>query len=197
MKEFTLTEPALIITPYLLARYYEKRLGLNSGLGFMPPLLRMAIGPTLQAFMDDIRFRLLLLGVNSPKVFSKLWNAVNEKESLYYILTENGNLTMNAVSIRATLGGLLFIKLAGFRWHLQVSGFWILAALFVAVGVSYVLLLQTKYFAAVIVLYSLCSLFFNFGPNSSTFVVSHNTPDVPYTPPLIQLQIATEAFPTK
>jgi hypothetical protein len=87
---------------------------------------------------------------------------------------ENGNRAMIAVSIGAILGGILFIKLAGFRWHLQVSGFWILAALFVAVGVSYVLLLKTRYFAAVIVLYSICSLFFNFGPNSSTFVVSRS-----------------------
>lgn len=176
MKELTLSEPALSVTPAHSRKIVRKETWSEFWTGFYSFMISEGnwtdLAGTSLAWMT-LDFAFYFLGVNSPKVLSKIWNAVNEKESLYYILMENGNRAMIAVSIGAILGGLLFIKLAGFRWHLQVSGFWILAALFVAVGVSYVLLLQTRYFAAVIVLYSICSLFFNFGPNSSTFVVSN------------------------
>lgn len=176
MKELTLTEPELTVTRVVSRKTVQKETWSEFWIGFYSFMVREGnwtdLAGTSLAWMT-LDFAFYFLGVNSPKVLSKIWNAINEKESLYYILMENGNRAMIAVSIGALLGGLLYIKLAGFRWHLQVSGFWILAALFVAVGVSYVLLLQTRYFAAVIVLYSICSLFFNFGPNSSTFVVGH------------------------
>ncbi|TID26857.1 major facilitator superfamily domain-containing protein [Venturia nashicola] len=182
MKELTLTEPALTVTPTTFRKTVRKETWSEFWTGFYSFMIREGnwtdLAGTSLAWMT-LDFAFYFLGVNSPKVLSKIWNALSEKEPLDYILMENGNRAMIAVSVGAILGGLLFIKLAGFRWHLQVSGFWILAALFVVVGVSYVVLLQTRYFAAVIVLYSMCSLFFNFGPNSSTFV------------------IAAEVFPTK
>lgn len=177
MKELTLTEPALAVTPTVSRRTVGKETWSEFRTGFYAFMITEGnwtdLAGTSLAWMT-LDFAFYFLGVNSPKVLTKIWNAVDEDESLYYILMENGNRSMIAVSIGAILGGLLFIKLAGFRWHLQVSGFWILAALFVAVGVSYVTLLKTRFFAAVIVLYSICSLFFNFGPNSSTFVVSRS-----------------------
>ncbi|KAE9988762.1 hypothetical protein EG328_007366 [Venturia inaequalis] len=182
MKEFTLTEPALTVTPMTSRKTVRKETWPEFWIGFHSFMIQEGnwtdLAGTSFAWMT-LDFAFYFLGVNSPRVLSQIWNAVNEKGPLYYIFMEDGHRAMIAVSIGAILGGLLFIKLAGFRWHLQVSGFWILAALFVVVGVSYVLLLHTRYFAAVIVLYSICSLFFNFGPNSSTFV------------------IAAEVFPTK
>ncbi|KAE9977494.1 hypothetical protein EG327_007691 [Venturia inaequalis] len=182
MKEFTLTEPALTVTPMTSRKTVRKETWPEFWIGFHSFMIQEGnwtdLAGTSFAWMN-LDFAFYFLGVNSPRVLSQIWNAVNEKGPLYYIFMEDGHRAMIAVSIGAILGGLLFIKLAGFRWHLQVSGFWILAALFVVVGVSYVLLLHTRYFAAVIVLYSICSLFFNFGPNSSTFV------------------IAAEVFPTK
>lgn len=176
MNELTLTEPALTVTTVNSRKLVRKETWSEFWIGFYSFMIVEGnwtdLAGTSLAWMT-LDFAFYFLGVNSPKVLSKIWNAMDEKEPLHYLLMENGNRAMIAVSIGAILGGLIFIKLAGFRWHLQVSGFWILAALFVAVGVSYVLLLQTRYFAAVIVLYSICSLFFNFGPNSSTFVVSH------------------------
>lgn len=178
MKEFTLTEPALTVTPMTSRKTVRKETWSEFWIGFHSFMIQEGnwtdLAGTSFAWMT-LDFAFYFLGVNSPRVLSQIWNAVNEKEPLYYIFMEDGHRAMIAVSIGAILGGLLFIKLAGFRWHLQVSGFWILAALFVVVGVSYVLLLHTRYFAAVIVLYSICSLFFNFGPNSSTFVVSMPT----------------------
>jgi PHS family inorganic phosphate transporter-like MFS transporter len=176
MKELTLTEPALAVTPALSRRTVRKETWYEFWTGFYAFMITDGnwtdlAGTSLSWTVLDFAF--YFLGVNSPKVLSKIWNATDDSQSIYFVLMENGNRALIAVSIGAILGGLLFIKLVGFRWHLQVSGFWILAALFVAVGVSYVLLLRTRYFAAVIVLYSICSLFFNFGPNSSTFVVSH------------------------
>ena len=81
-------------------------------------------------------------------------------------------LTLIAVSAGSIVGGAIFIAMARFRWQLQYYGFWMLAGSFVIVGVCFVVLLQTRYFAAVIVLYALCSLFFDLGPNTSTYVVS-------------------------
>ena len=72
----------------------------------------------------------------------------------------------------AVIGGAIFIVMARYRRNLQLYGFLILAGLFVIVGVVYIKLLGGRYFAAIIVLYCACNLFFDFGPNTSTFVVS-------------------------
>jgi PHS family inorganic phosphate transporter-like MFS transporter len=193
MKDFTLTEPALCVMPAHSRRTVRKETWYEFWTGFYAFMITEGnwtdlAGTSLSWMTLDFAF--YFLGVNSPKVLSKLWNHVND-ESLLYILMENGTRAMIAVSIGAILGGLLFIKMAGFRWHLQVSGFWILAGLFVAVGVSFVLLLKTRYFAAVIVLYSICSLFFNFGPNSSTFVASSHL----FQEPRLNLTRCTRLLP--
>ncbi|KAF2429322.1 MFS general substrate transporter, partial [Tothia fuscella] len=117
-------------------------------------------------------FAFYFLGVNSPKILSRIWNAGVPTDHFYDILLDNSYRALIAVSTGAVIGGALFIHLSHWRWQLQVYSFWILAALFIAVGVCFVVLLGTRYFAAVIVLYSMCNLFFNFGPNTSTFVIS-------------------------
>ncbi|KAF2401616.1 MFS general substrate transporter [Trichodelitschia bisporula] len=133
-------------------------------------------GTSLTWMMLDFAF--YFLSVNNPKILNKLWNTMPSK-SVGDTLMENGYRAMIAVSIGALLGGAVFISMARYRWEIQLYGFWVLAANFVMVGVCFVVLLGTRYFAAVIVLYSISSFFFDFGPNTSTFV------------------IAAEVFPTK
>jgi PHS family inorganic phosphate transporter-like MFS transporter len=108
-------------------------------------------------------FAYYFLSVNNPKILSKLWNLYDPNDTVHTILLENNYRALIAVSSGAVLGGVLFIAMARYRWSLQVWGFCVLAGLFVVVGVCFVVLLGTRYFAAVIVLYSICSLFFNFG----------------------------------
>lgn len=125
-------------------------------------------------------FAFYFLGVNSPKILSKLWGTgPMQSHPLKDMLLENGYRALIAVSTGAVTGGALFIAMAEWRWHLQLYGFAILAGLFIVVGVCFVTLVDTHYSSAVIVLYALCNLFFNFGPNTSTFT------------------IAAEVFPTK
>ncbi|KAF2664732.1 MFS general substrate transporter [Microthyrium microscopicum] len=123
-------------------------------------------------------FAYYCLSVNNPKILNKLWG--NESNMFVYgALMANGYRALIAVSVGSIVGGALFILLARHRWAIQLYGFWILGGTFVIIGVCFVALIGTRYFAAVIVLYSICSLVFDFGPNTSTYV------------------IAAEVFPTK
>jgi len=133
-------------------------------------------GTSLSWLVLDFAF--YCLSVNNPKVLNKLWNTEGERP-VYTKLLESGYRAMIAVSLGSVIGGALFIALSRYRWALQVYGFWMLAGVFIIVGICFVTLLGTRYFAAVIVLYSICSIFFNFGPNTSTYV------------------LAAECFPTK
>jgi len=173
MKDLTLTEAAMAPPPSA-QRTVQKETWKEFYTGFYAYMITEGnwtdLAGTSISWMT-LDFAFYFLGVNSPKLLSKIWNS-SPNESLYPMLLENGYRALIAVSIGAILGGILFIIMARYRFYLQVNGFWILAALFIAVGVCFVVLLGTRYFAAVIVMYSVCSLFFNFGPNTSTFVIS-------------------------
>jgi PHS family inorganic phosphate transporter-like MFS transporter len=108
-------------------------------------------------------FAFYFLSVNSPDILNKLWDTTLTDAPLYNVLLQDGYRSMIAVSTGAVLGGALFIVMARYRWQLQFYGFWILAGTFAVVGACFVSLLGTRYFAAVIVLYSICSLVFNLG----------------------------------
>jgi PHS family inorganic phosphate transporter-like MFS transporter len=116
-------------------------------------------------------FAYYFLSVNNPTILNKLWNTQGIPLPTYQQLVQNGCRALIAVSAGSVVGGGIFIAMARFRWQLQYYGFMMLGAAFVVVGVCFVVLLNTRYFAAVIVLYALCSLFFDLGPNTSTYVV--------------------------
>jgi PHS family inorganic phosphate transporter-like MFS transporter len=134
-------------------------------------------GTALSWLMLDFAF--YTLSVNNPMILSKLWNTETATQTIYQLLLANGYRALIAVSTGACVGGGLFILMNRHRWYLQFYGFWILAGVFIIVGICFVTLVGTRYFAANIVLFSLGSLFFYFGPNTSTYV------------------IAAEVFPTK
>jgi PHS family inorganic phosphate transporter-like MFS transporter len=177
MKDLSLTEAAMPGSSVSSPRTVRKETWREFWTGFYAYMITDGnwtdlAGTSLSWMTLDFAF--YFLGVNSPKILSKIW-AIGAPTPLYPALLQNSYRALIAVSVGSLLGGLLFIKMARFRYHLQVSGFWILAGLFIAFGVCFVTLLGTRYFAAVIVLYSICNLFFNFGPNTSTFVVCTHT----------------------
>jgi PHS family inorganic phosphate transporter-like MFS transporter len=177
MKDLTLTEPAINVSAASSRRVVQKETWKEFWAGFYCFMITEGnwtdlAGTSLSWMTLDFAF--YFLGVNSPKILSRVWGVGTSTPPLYPTLLQNSYRAIIAVSSGALLGGLLFIKMARFRYHLQVSAFWILGGLFVAIGVCFVTLLGTRYFAAVIVLYAICNLFFNFGPNTSTFVVSNS-----------------------
>ena len=120
-------------------------------------------------FLLDFAF--YFLTVNSPKLISKVWESSSYSE-VYPMLMQYSWRAIISTSVGAIIGGAIFIKMARHRWNLQFYGFIALAGLFVIIGIVFIKLLNTRYFAAIIVLYCAANLFFDFGPNTSTFVVS-------------------------
>lgn len=126
-------------------------------------------GTSLTWFQLDFAFYMIL--VNSQDLISKIW-ATPEYTEIFDMLMQPSYRAIISTSAGALIGGALFIAMARYRWNLQFYGFLILAVLFVIVGACFIALLGGRYFAAVIVFYCLCNLFFDFGPNTSTYVVS-------------------------
>jgi PHS family inorganic phosphate transporter-like MFS transporter len=179
LKDLTLTEPAIASSTISSRGVVQKETWMEFWSGFYNFMITEGnwtdlAGTSLSWMTLDFAF--YFLGVNSQKILSRVWGVSNSSTPLYPVLLQSSYRAMIAVSVGASLGGLLFIKMARFRYHLQVVSFWILAGLFIAIGVCFVTLLGTRYFAAVIVLYAICNLFFNLGPNTSTFVVCISKP---------------------
>jgi MFS transporter, PHS family, inorganic phosphate transporter len=125
-------------------------------------------GTSFTWFLLDFSF--YFLTVNSPTLISKIWDSPGYTV-LYRMLMDYSWRAMISTSTGALIGGAIFIAMAKYRWNLQLYGFLILGALFLVVGVCFMKLVGGRYFAAVIVLYTACNLFFDLGPNTSTFIV--------------------------
>ena len=184
LKDLSLSEPAMALSDRSSdLRVVKKESWSEWWAGFRKYLFEEGnwtdlAGTSLTWLILDFAF--YFLGVNSPKILAKLWGTGSmQNRPLHELVLENGYRALIAVSTGAVTGGAFFIAMAERRWHLQYYGFGILAGLFVVVGVCFVTLVDTRFSSAVIVLYALCNLFFNFGPNTSTFT------------------IAAEVFPTK
>jgi PHS family inorganic phosphate transporter-like MFS transporter len=176
MKEISLSEPAIPVPkprkPELCKETWKE-----FAVGFRKYLFADGnwtdlAGASISWFILDFAF--YFLSLNNPMILNKLWNTDLSNVSVYQQLMQNGYRALIATSTGTLLGGAIFIAMARYRWKLQFWGFFMLAGAFVVVGVCFVTLLGTRYFAAVIVLYSLSSLFFDLGPNTSTYVVCTN-----------------------
>jgi MFS transporter, PHS family, inorganic phosphate transporter len=184
MKELSLSEPAIPVPkprkPELRKETFKEFASGFWKYMFIDGNWTDLAGASISWFILDFAF--YFLSVNNPMILNKLWNTELGNPSVYQELMQNGYRALIATSTGTLLGGVIFIAMARYRWKLQFYGFWMLAGAFVVVGVCFVTLLGTRYFAAVIVLYSLSSLFFDLGPNTSTYVVSilplnHRYPD--------------------
>ena len=157
---------------------------------------RYLLGTSLSwAFLD---FAFYGLGLSSPKVLRHIWHGENaNQKNVYSSLKENSEHTLIMVSIGAVVGGAAIIKLIKYVSPrvLQLWGFVVLFVLFIVTGSAWTTLLESNR-SGVIVLYVLCHIAFNLGPNTTTFIVStlSHFLNINLTTPS---QIPAEIFPTR
>ncbi|WEW57638.1 hypothetical protein PRK78_003105 [Emydomyces testavorans] len=129
-------------------------------------------------------FAYYALGPNSYKVVAKIFNEnplrFNGPEplpfptrSIYTDLLENSWHSLIIVSIGSLLGGLGMIKLIKHTSPrtIQIYGFVVLAIIFVAIGVCFQTMDRTKSVPLIALLYVLSQIFFEIGPNFTTFMI--------------------------
>ncbi|CAD6593105.1 MAG: hypothetical protein ASARMPREDX12_006839, partial [Alectoria sarmentosa] len=120
-------------------------------------------------------FTFYLLGVNSSSFIPRMFGQ-NIKFPLlppYNGLISNERHIMESTSIGALIGSAMAILAMHFysRKRIQMWGFLILGALFIVVGALYVTLPSTHAHVAIVVFYGICQLFYNLGPNTTTFII--------------------------
>jgi MFS transporter, PHS family, inorganic phosphate transporter len=132
------------------------------------------------------------LGTSDPQIIRRIWSGSPIPEGrIYTALLQNAWQSLLMVQAGAIVGVLITlcsINLLG-RRMIQMNGFFWLFVLFIAIGASYKHLLSTNRSSAIVVLYILCQVFFNFGecmrcsilttclhccstgPNTTTYIV--------------------------
>ncbi|KAK5950730.1 hypothetical protein OHC33_008113 [Knufia fluminis] len=124
------------------------------------------------------------IGISSPKFLAKTWGSLDIEGSTPFWKTSDDpavsvfdmffNTSVHALlilNLGSFIGGVLMISLASRinRVSLQKYGFLALAALFITLGTMF--MTTHKEGAPAIVLYIIGQLFFNFGPNSTTYIL--------------------------
>jgi PHS family inorganic phosphate transporter-like MFS transporter len=155
---------------------------------FVPPLASRA--DAKKFFLDEGNWRYLVgtslswlfldfsfygLGLSSLEIVRHIWQNSEEasRSAVYTALKDNSLHTLVMVSIGALVGGAAMIKLIKYASPkvIQFWGFIVLAVLFIATGSAWTQLLNNSR-SGLIVLYVLCQIAFNLGPNTTTFIVS-------------------------
>ena len=105
---------------------------------------------------------------------SHIWESPdsNTGTPVFQTLRDNSTHTLVMVSIGTTVGGLLMIKVVKYVSPkvIQLWGFLMLFVLFIVTGSAWTTLLDTSR-SGLIVLYVLCNIAFNLGPNVTTFII--------------------------
>ncbi|KAF3913424.1 hypothetical protein ABW20_dc0110298 [Dactylellina cionopaga] len=115
------------------------------------------------------------LGANNSKIVSKLWSyETHEDPDIYTTLRDLALRSLVIVVAGALVGSIAVIWIIKHvsRKMLQFWGFIILTVLLFTVGWTYLHLIDTKYKGVVIMLYFFCQLFFNLGPNTTTYIIA-------------------------
>jgi PHS family inorganic phosphate transporter-like MFS transporter len=114
------------------------------------------------------------LGMSSPHIISTIWYGKHIPTlPIYNLIVHDVWQSLVVVSLGAIIGCLITlytIDRLG-RRNIQMNGFFWLFVLFVVIGGSFNHLYETGGSAAIIVLYILCQIFFNFGPNTTTYIM--------------------------
>ncbi|KAF1961957.1 MFS general substrate transporter [Byssothecium circinans] len=112
------------------------------------------------------------LGLSSPEIVRHIWQDRDTKSSVFLALRDNSIHTLIMVSIGATIGGALMIKVIKYASPkvIQFWGFLILFVLFIVTGSAWTKLLDASR-SGLIVLYVLSQIAFNLGPNVTTFII--------------------------
>ncbi|RDW82504.1 MFS general substrate transporter-58 [Coleophoma cylindrospora] len=135
--------------------------------------LRTLIATSLCWFCVDLPF--YGLGMNSSTIITRIWWGRDPSPATIYAgLIANVWQSLVIVSLGALIGvAVTFVAIDKLgRRTIQMIGFFWLFILFVVIGGSFNHLYEVKGQAAVVVLYILCQIFFNFGPNTITYIIS-------------------------
>ncbi|OCK82250.1 MFS general substrate transporter [Lepidopterella palustris CBS 459.81] len=113
------------------------------------------------------------LGLSSPTIVRHIWSPNDPTPAVYQALRDNSTHSLIMVSIGAIVGGAAMIKIIKYvsPKTLQFWGFIVLAVLFVVIGSAWTPLLKNGNQTGLIILYVLCQLVFNLGPNVTTFII--------------------------
>ncbi|CZR50448.1 related to high-affinity phosphate permease, phosphate-repressible [Phialocephala subalpina] len=134
--------------------------------------LRTLIATSVCWFCLDLPF--YGLGMNSPKIITKIWYGKKPpNDPIYTMLVNDVWQSLVVVSLGAIVGiSITFVAInrLGRKW-IQMIGFFWLFILFIVIGGSFYHLYEIEGQAAIVVLYILCQIFFNFGPNATTYIM--------------------------
>lgn len=106
------------------------------------------------------------LGMNSPHIIGTIWYGQNARpDTIYSLLIDNVWQSLVIVSVGAITGcAITFVAIDKLgRRNIQLIGFFWLFILFLIIGGSFHHLFDVGGSSAIIVLYILCQIFFNFG----------------------------------
>ncbi|KAF2181552.1 MFS general substrate transporter [Zopfia rhizophila CBS 207.26] len=134
---------------------------------------RYLFGTSMSWLMLDFAF--YGLGLSSPSIIRHIWQDGGpeaKRANVYSALKDNSLHTLVMVSIGAIVGGGAMIKVIKYASPkvIQFWGFLVLFALFIVTGSAWTKLLETSR-SGLIVLYVLCQIAFNLGPNVTTFII--------------------------
>lgn len=140
------------------------------------------------------------LGMSSPDIVRHIWEDPDDpRSSVFSSLRGNSVHSLVMVSIGATVGGALMIKVIKYASPkvIQFWGFLVLFVLFIVTGSAWTKLLDSSR-SGLIVLYVLSQIAFNLGPNVTTFIVGVLVPFAAksadcYRSPQRSFQRATDA----
>ncbi|KKK12037.1 hypothetical protein ARAM_000989 [Aspergillus rambellii] len=137
-----------------------------------PRAFRVLFATCLCWFCLDLPF--YGLGLISPRVINTIWYGDDIPASnVFQYLFQNSYQSIVVVSSGAVVGNLLCIltidRLG--RRNIQLSGFFWLFILNVVIGATFRPLVKSGDSSALIVLYILSQVFFNFGPNTTTYII--------------------------
>ncbi|OXV07485.1 hypothetical protein Egran_04750 [Elaphomyces granulatus] len=111
--------------------------------------------------------------VNSSSSANSSSSVVPSYPAIYQVLMQNGKQSILTVSIGSLIGSLIIIKTINYfpRKTIFAWSFLLVAVLLLITGGTYLATFQTGQHAITIVLYGLCQLFFNLGPNTLAFII--------------------------
>jgi PHS family inorganic phosphate transporter-like MFS transporter len=165
-----------VVTPQRESRWAEFRSGFRR---YFRGHWGILLGTSLSWMFFDVAF--YALGANSSKVVAKLFASEPLKpkdkklpRSIYQDLLDNSWHSLVVVSIGSMLGGvIMIISIPYFHpRNIQITGFLVLTLLLIATGL-YLRSSTITHETAIgpVILYILCEVFFEIGPNFTTFII--------------------------
>jgi PHS family inorganic phosphate transporter-like MFS transporter len=150
--------------------------------------LKYLLGTSVTWFLLDFAF--YGLGINNPRVIAQIWssqpvngttanntpdwqNPSDPNETIYEVLKQDGIRSIITISVGSMLGSIILIKMINYvpRKAWLTWSFIGMAVLFAIVGGTYFKAADSDLHALTLVLYVLCQLLFNLGPNTLTFII--------------------------